>query len=222
MSPSYPPEPWHLRARMDLSTFLVPSAALPAFAWPDGYRPVVVGGRVPVGAAWVTYEPGGVLDYRELLVSVLVRAGARVRPHIVAIWVDSAASCAGGRELWGIPKGMAVFAGADDRPSCTPEGADRAVAAATVTRGRTLPGRPPVSFTVVQRVPLPDGPPLTSPVRTRSRLGTVSVRWEFDPGGTLGFLAGRRPLASTALRDTVMLFGMTPAERARQAISSQV
>lgn len=222
MSPSYPPEPWHLVSRMDLSTFLVPRASLPGPPWPAGHRPVVVGGRAAVGAAWVTYEPGGVLSYRELLVAVLLRDGARVRPHVVSIWVDSAASCAGGRELWGIPKGMATFAGGDAAPSCLPEGADRAVATATVTPGPLLPGRLPVAFPVVQHLPLPDGPALVSPVRTRGRVGTASVRWEFDPGGELGFLAGRRPVVSTALRDITMLFGMTPAERARQASSSQV
>ena len=50
------------------------------------------------------------MSYRELLVAVAGRVGARGAPaHLLAIWVDSPASRDGGRELWGIPKGLATF-----------------------------------------------------------------------------------------------------------------
>jgi hypothetical protein len=104
---SYPEEPWHLAGQMYLSLWLVPERELPPVA--DGTRPVTVAGRGAVGAAWVVYENDSVLRYNELLRAVLVRDGRRPRVCITDIWVDSAASMAGGRELWGIPKEMADF-----------------------------------------------------------------------------------------------------------------
>ena len=140
---TYPPEPWTLVGRMDLSTFLVPTEDLPTATWPDGWRPLALGGRTPVGAAWVDYAPGGAMSYRELLVAVAGRVGARVRPHIVAIWVDSPASRDGGRELWGIPKGLARSTGvAEGAPEMTLEGADRPAASAVLRHGPRLPGTP--------------------------------------------------------------------------------
>jgi len=210
---AYPPEPWTLVGRMDLSTFLVPTEDLPTATWPDDWRPLVLGGRTPVGAAWVDYAPGGAMSYRELLVAVAGRVGARVRPHIVAIWVDSPASRDGGRELWGIPKGLARFTGvAEGTPEMTLEGAGRPAASAVLRHGRRLPGRPRVGFTLAQDL---DGRRCESPVSSRAGLGLLSAQWSFDPDGPLAFLAGRRPVASATLHDFAMLFGMTPADRAR-------
>jgi hypothetical protein len=172
-----------------------------------------VAGRVAVGAVWVDYAPGGHLSYRELLVAALARRGREVMPHVVRIWVDSPASRDGGRELWGIPKGLADFTG-DPTLSCTPEGADRPAARAVVRTGPRLPVRLPVGFTVVQTLA---GAALASPVATRAALGTASAQWDVDPHGDLAFLAGRRPVASFALHDFSMLFGLTPTDRARQA-----
>ncbi|PVZ10185.1 acetoacetate decarboxylase family protein [Actinomycetospora cinnamomea] len=209
---TYPPEPWTLAGRMDLSTFLVPPEELPAATWPDGWRPLVIGGRTPVGAAWVDYAEGGMLSYHELLVAVAGRVGARVRPHVVAIWVDSPASRDGGRELWGIPKDLATFAGlAEGRPAMTLEGADRPAASAVLTRGARLPGRPRVRFTLAQDR---DGARIESPVASRNGLGLLHADWTFDPDGPLRFLAGRRPVLSATLHDFAMLFGMTPHDRA--------
>lgn len=42
---AYPEEPWYL----DVSVFLVPEHKLPAFALPQGRRPLMVGRRVVVG-----------------------------------------------------------------------------------------------------------------------------------------------------------------------------
>src|SRR5690348_15376512 len=97
---------------MHLSLWSLPAVQAPAL--PDGLaavvRPVLVGGRCLVGTAWVVYEPGGVLQYQELLCAVLVRHRGRPRVCIVDIWVDSVASRDGGRELWGIPKDLAELA----------------------------------------------------------------------------------------------------------------
>jgi len=211
---AYPPEPWTLVGRMDLSTFLVPTEDLPTATWPDGWHPLALGGRTPVGAAWVDYAPGGVLNYHELLVAVAGRVGARVRPHIVAIWVDSPASRDGGRELWGIPKDLASFTGlAEGRPTMTPEGTEhsaRPAASAVLRRGPRLPGRPRVGFTLAQDR---HGRCWESPVTSRNGLGLLRADWSFDADGPVGFLAGRRPVLSTTLHDFAMLFGMTPHDR---------
>lgn len=215
MSATYPPEPWTLVGRMDLSTFFVPAADLPRATWPDGWRPLAVAGRVPVDAAWVDYAPGGVLSYRELLVAVAGRVGARLRPHICSIWVDSPASRDGGRALWGIPKGLATFDGFDaGTPAFTVEGAPRPTASAILRRGPRLPGRPRLAFTLAQEL---DGATLHSPVATRTRLGGLSADWTFDPDGALDLLAGRRPVVSMTMHGFAMLFGMTPFDRAQES-----
>ncbi|WP_308431733.1 acetoacetate decarboxylase family protein [Amycolatopsis acidiphila] len=64
-------------------------------------RPVTVLGRAVVATAFVDYLPGGLLPYHELLAAVVVRRGRRLGLTITDIWVDSPASRAGGRELWG-------------------------------------------------------------------------------------------------------------------------
>lgn len=222
---THPPEPWHLTGRMDVSTFLVPAAELPALDAPPGHSLLRLAGRVPVGAAWVDYDTRGVLSYRELLVAVATRQGAALRGHITHIWVDSTASRDGGRGLWGIPKGLAEFdaAAPGDDPAdgvrrCTPHDAAREVATATVRRGRRAPGRAPVGFAVAQHravAGVPGLSALVSPVRTRAALGSASLDWVVDPDGALGFLAGRAPVVSSTLHDFAMMFGMTPDARAR-------
>ena len=216
MSATYPPEPWTLVGRMDLSTFLVPLADLPRDTWPPGWAPLAVAGRVPVGAAWVDYAPGGVLSYRELLVAVAGRVGVRVRPHVCSIWVDSPASRDGGRALWGIPKGLATFDGFEvGAPSITVEGDEaklRPTASATLRRGPRLPGRPRLALTLAQDL---DGATLHSPVSTRTQLGALSADWTIDRDGALGFLAGRRPVVSLTMHRFAMLFGMTASDRER-------
>src|SRR5687768_9930059 len=96
---SYPPEPWQLHGRACVSVWLVRATALP----PLPVRPVTVFGRAVVGTAFVDYRPPG-MAYHEVLAAVLVRRGLRFGVSIPRIWVDSPASLAGGRELWGIPK----------------------------------------------------------------------------------------------------------------------
>ena len=207
----YPPEPWTLVGRMDLSTFVVPTDTLPTATWPDGWSPLALAGRTPVGAAWVDYAPGGVMSYRELLVAVAGRVGSRVRPHIVGIWVDSPASRNGGRELWGIPKGLASFTGVDEgAPVMTLDGAGRPAASARLRRGPRLPGRPRVGFTLAQDL---HGRLWESPVTTRAALGALTADWRFDHEGPLQFLAGKRPVVSVTLHEFAMSFGMTPADR---------
>ncbi|MGW4115932.1 acetoacetate decarboxylase family protein [Actinosynnema sp. NPDC004786] len=100
----YPPEPWRLNGRGCVAVWLVRATELP----PLPARPVTLVGRAVVGTAFVDYRPPG-MAYHEVLAAVLVRRGPRVGVSITHIWVDSEASRAGGRELWGIPKERAAF-----------------------------------------------------------------------------------------------------------------
>jgi hypothetical protein len=56
------------------------------------------------------YGPGSTLAYHELVVfSAVARAGALVGLDVAYIAVDSDASVAGGRQIWGLPKRVADF-----------------------------------------------------------------------------------------------------------------
>jgi hypothetical protein len=219
---SYPAEPWHLRGQLHLSVWSVPLARLPRL--PDGFaaavRPVTVGGRGLVGAAWVEYEPGGVLRYRELLSAVLVRDGARLRVSVTDIWVDSEISRDGGRELWGIPKQLADLdfepdagggpAGAADRLTAQARTAAGVIAQATISAGPRYPGRWPARLSVVQELA---GRVKVTPVRGRAGLQHAKAIWSVPPSGPLAYLSGRRPLLTVTLRDFRLVFGRSPAPR---------
>jgi hypothetical protein len=205
----YPSEPWDLRGQLYLSVFAVPRAALRPLPGALGatVRPLAVGGRAIVGAAWVRYEPGGVLQYRELLAAVLVREGRRPRVSITEIWVDSVASRDGGRELWGIPKDLAdleVRTGPDGRTEGSAGLSGAPVATASFAAGLPLPGRWPTPMSVVQ---LLDGAVKRTAVRGRAGLRLGGAAWRADPDGPLGYLAGRRPLLSVTLADFRLRFG---------------
>jgi hypothetical protein len=197
----YPPEPWDLRGQLHASAFLVPLSAVPVDL-PPGCSPIRLGRFGIVGTAWVSYQPGGVLSYRELMATLLVRRGRKVMPTIVRIWVDSEASRDGGRALWGIPKELATFEFAGYGYRAHDE--NGAIASGTVRPRRGLPGRLPVAFSIVQWL---GGAAKISPVRSRAGVAVASVTFDADPSGPLGFLAGRRPIASFSMRDFRMSFG---------------
>lgn len=200
----YPPPPWHLVGRMSVSMWAPPADAVPALpaALRPAIRPVRCAGRAFVGVAWVDYQPGGDLSYRELLCAVLVRDGWRPRVTITHIWVDSVDSRDGGRALWGIPKDLATL-----RISDTGAAAD-GIASARLRPGVRWPARWPVRFRVVQDR---DGRALTTPVRATARIGVGRRdRWSFAPDGPLAFLAGRTPTLSIRLDAFRMRFGEPP------------
>ena len=189
----YPRAPWHLRGSLYLSVFALPARHLPAL--PAALRPLTVAGRALVGAAWVRYEPGGTLHYRELLTAVLLRD---LRVSIIDIWVDSEASRSGGRALWAIPKDLATLA--INPPAATAAG----IATAAIGPGRRLPGRWPTPMSLRQA----RGDKLVdTPVRGRTALRHARIAWTPAPGGRLAYLAGRRPLLSLVLDDFRLQFG---------------
>ncbi|MEV6342636.1 acetoacetate decarboxylase family protein [Actinoplanes sp. NPDC051851] len=206
----YPPEPWHLRGQMYLSIFLIPVRSLPPLPEVLGaaVRPLSFGGRAAVGAAWVNYEPGGVLHYRELLSAVLVHERGRPRVSITDIWVDSVASMEGGRRLWGIPKELADLRVDTDGDlvdaSASVPGGGAAIGSSLLRLKRRLPGRLPLGFTVAQAL---GGQVKRTPVRGRSGWRTLTAAWRPDPEGPLAYLAGRRPVLSLAITDFWLTFG---------------
>ncbi|MGH4025064.1 MAG: acetoacetate decarboxylase family protein [Pseudonocardiaceae bacterium] len=197
----YPPEPWELRGQLHLTVWRVPSASVPLLS--PGLAPVRLRGAVPVATAWVIYEPGGVLSYRELLVAVLARRGGKPLVTITDIWVDNVASLRGGRELWGIPKQWASFR--VDGNSCDAVDADGELIARSAVRPiGALPRRWRGGYTVAQQRA---DDLLLIPVRWVASVRLIRISWEFAPGGPLGWLADARPAFSTSFRDFILRFG---------------
>lgn len=196
---SYPPEPWDLHGHAYIGAWLVPRDRLPAPHSP-ATRPITVFGRGIVGAAFFVYEVPSPLTYNELMATVLVREGWRLRVSITHIWVDSEASRDGGRELWGIPKELAEFEIAP-RHSYTARG----IGSLAVRRARPMPWRLSVVFRIAQQRA---GALLVSPVRGRLRPGRVRGRWTFAEDGPLDFLGGRSPLLTIAARPFHLFFGL--------------
>ncbi|WP_244214947.1 acetoacetate decarboxylase family protein [Amycolatopsis thermalba] len=171
----YPPEPWDLRGHLHVSAWAVPVRELPEL--PPGVRPLVVAGRALVLAAWVDYRPPGVLSYRELMVTVVVRGGLTVTiPHIP---VGSPASLAGGRALWHIPKELAEFT-LTDGPEFTAEARVGGDAAA----GEAPAGGDPVARPEGSA----EGPAGGDPVARPESAGAARAGAEGPAGGDL--LAG--------------------------------
>lgn len=198
---AYPPEPWDLRGQLHLTLWRVPVAQVPALR--TGLEPVRLGGTALVGTAWVIYEPGGVLSYRELLAGVLAHQQGRPMVTLTDVWVDSAASLRGGRELWGIPKQSASFP--IDGDTCAAVQAGGAtIARAAVRPVGALPWRWRGGYTVAQSRA---GQLLLIPVRCTARVRLIRLRWQFAPGGPLAWLSGARPVCSVSLRDFTLRFG---------------
>ncbi|MFR9728161.1 acetoacetate decarboxylase family protein [Saccharopolyspora sp. MS10] len=202
---SYPPEPWRLRGSLHLTLWRIPEGDLPAT--PVRTPPLLVGGSGFVGTAWVVYGPGSVLEYEELLAAVLVRDRRSPRAHISHIWVNSAPSQRGGRELWGIPKERAEFqvrSDTGDTRTARAAGFGAAgIAAAGFARTARLPGSAPFAFRIAQDL---NGFQQTG-VRGASPVSWCASDWRFDPDGPLGWLGGRRPVASLAMAGFDMNFG---------------
>lgn len=207
---SYPPEPWYLGGDAVVSAFAVPRDALPARSLdviPHSARLVTIGGKAVVVAAFLHYTEGGVLQYEELLTAYAVISRHGVGVTIPQIWVTSANSRTGGRELWGIPKCLGEFSrevsGRVIHTSMALDGTDVATVDARLGR-RLLPG--------TRQIPLPtaqilDGATTFSTNRLLARVRVARTEWTFDPGGPLGYLAGRTPLLSLGATDAAVLFG---------------
>lgn len=195
---AYPPEPWDLHGHAYIGAWLVPRGALPAPHSP-ATKPVTILGRGIVGAAFFVYEEPSPLTYDEIMATVLVREGWRLRVSITHIWVDSPASRDGGRDLWAIPKELADFHVVPHASYVV-----RGIGSLTLRRVRRLPWQLPASFRIAQDR---DGSVLVSPVGGRLRLAVAGAGWSFAADGPLGFLHGRKPFVTLAARPFRLLFG---------------
>ncbi len=103
---AYPPPPWRLAGECWWGLFRA-DRPLPL---PDGLRPLLGTRRLLL--ALVRYRAGA-LCYDELVVGALALRGLTPGLWVHGIWVDSAASLAGGRAIWGLPKQLASFRWSD-------------------------------------------------------------------------------------------------------------
>jgi len=199
---TYPPEPWDLKGLGYVSLWLVPERVLPAL--PSGVRPVSLFGKVVVAVGFVDYQPGGLLPYHEFLVAPMVRRGATVGLSITDIWVDSPASKAGGRELWGIPKDLADFE-MKHEPAFhgTAQVGGEVVAEARVKPGRAGLRLPiPLRGTIWQTL---NAALARTPLRATGRVQLARGNWRVD--GPLGWLRPYRPFLTVAAVDFGLRFG---------------
>lgn len=182
-----PPPPWHSRIDAVLwwhratphSRELVPAAL--------GGRalPVTVGGLI-------SYREGPVGPYGEVFGVVAAARGARAAGHVPFMAVDSAASMAGGRGNWALPKELASFEGDPGTPGrVAAHGDGWALEAVARARPRALPARVAAPCAQVW----PGGALRTFPITVRGRGRLGSVELTHAPGSPLErwLLAGRHP-----------------------------
>lgn len=200
MDVSYPDQPWDLHGDAAAGVFLVPLHDLPSSP-PPGFRPVRILGRAVVMTAFFRYREPSPLTYGEIMATVLVRRGLRLRVFIPQIWVDSPASLAGGRDLWAIPKDLAEFHG-------DPTTSMEAVGIGSLDVGRTVsvPGWVPAGFRTAQTR---GARAVVTPVSGRVRVGLGRGRWRFE--GPLSWLSGRRSLLTLAVHRFRLRFGQDAA-----------
>ena len=206
MSAEYPPEPWDLTGSGLISVWRVPVDAVPTL--PAGARALTLRGQALATTMLVRYDERGAMAYRELLAGVLVRHGRGVALSITDIWVDSEASMAGGRALWGVPKQLAAFD--PDAPGGAATGSAH-TGTGTVATGHLLARRGPAV-----RLPFPlrarivqtrEGRTLASPIRAGGRLRLARAEWSFDAAGPLAWLRAGRMVTSVQAEEFAMRFG---------------
>ncbi|HEX5860349.1 MAG TPA: acetoacetate decarboxylase family protein [Nocardioides sp.] len=194
----YPEPPWVMQGQLWLSLFRVRGVE----GRPDGVY----------GAAFVSYEPGSALTYSELLVARTV-AEPRRAVTISDIWVDSPESVEGGRELWAIPKGLCEFSvethgrGPLAAVELSASIAGSPVAKASFSDASRFAPRVPFRGATWQPPLDGAGEDKTATLHGSARTLPCRGRWEFALDGPLGWLAGRRSLASFRMSDFRMTFG---------------
>jgi hypothetical protein len=201
----YPPAPWLLQGQANFHVLAVRSGSLPPV--PAGFTPLRIGGFGLVVVGWVDYQGGSILRYRELLAAVAGRWAGGVSATVTDMWVDSPASRAGGRALWGYPKQLASFELAIN-PSGTARASDpdgTELARGTFTALVTSPVGITVRGGTVQRL---DGrlSAVRASFRSRPALGRGSI-WA-PPESPLAFVNDARTLLRLGLRDFEFTFGV--------------
>jgi acetoacetate decarboxylase len=196
---TYPPAPWNMHGQLWLSLFRVREGD-------HRDRPAGV-----YGAALVSYERPSPLTYSELLVARQVEK----KVTISDIWVDSADSRDGGRELWAIPKDLCDFRFENtgrrlQRTSWTASLSGRPIARARFSDVSHLTLRTPFKGATRQERPADDdraGEEVLASLKGSAKVLPCRGSWEFNDAGPLAWLAGKRPLASFRMADFRLAFG---------------
>ena len=203
---TYPPAPWRMHGQLWVSLFRVRRGDHPERE-PGVY-----------GVALVKYEEPSPLTYGELLVAHVVETGGSPAKavSITDIWVDSPASVAGGRELWAIPKDLCGFTHRSDRHTLTTRTTwtaalgDQPIATASFSDMSRLAPRLGFKGATWQQRTAPDaraGQEVSARLTGSSKSLPCRSHWSFDPAGPLGWLHGKRSLASFRQADFEMSFG---------------
>jgi hypothetical protein len=179
-SPSeIPSAPW--RSSVDAVLWLHPAARtaralLPPQLAARAGMPVTIGGLV-------AYRDGPVGPYREIFGAPIMLRGAPMLSHIPFMAVDSAASVAGGRGNWALPKELADFDGDPGRPgTLTARGDGWELRIRTTARRRQLP----MAMTMRGAQVWADGQVRTFSVRMRGRARLARVEVEHLVASPLG------------------------------------
>lgn len=192
---TYPAAPWNMTGQLWLSLFKVR----------EGDHPDREAGIY--GVALVKYEEPSPLTYGEILVARPLDG----QVNITDIWVDSIQSVHGGRDLWAIPKDLCEFT----YETSTSRGLSRTawtasldgvpiVSARFTDISKAVPRLPFKGKTWQQRA---DGEEVTAALVGSSKAAPCRSHWEFNPDGALGWLAGKRSIASFRQADFQMSFG---------------
>lgn len=205
MASTYPPSPWTLKPTAYVSLWRIPAkhwSIAQANGLGAGLRALTLFGSLFACSGFVQYGPGGDLQYRELFLAVLARAGRHIGASLPLIWVDCDASLEGGRELWAIPKQLGslhsehrtLSAGADGLP----------IASMSFELGRHLFRRFSIRTTVLQ----PRGSALVrTPLHVSAEVEHIRAQWYIPENSPLSVLQGRVPLISLRLSHGCLRFG---------------
>jgi acetoacetate decarboxylase len=196
----FPSPPWRLTAQAWVSVFWLRDTG--RLDRPSG----------PYVAAFVDYGTGGVLAYHELLVARLLGVGRSPRVRVTDIWVDSAESMAGGRALWALPKRLADLPLQQTPPGIAAHTSFAGVAEGQRLAAATFTGLPGaavlrVPFAVTTSQVRDDGSTVVASAAGSARPVPCRASWDVPEVGPLGFLHGRRPVLSLAVREIRLRFG---------------
>ena len=179
--PKYPPAPWRLTGSAVVSVQL---ARARTARIPPELKVLRVWPGMTVGGIYLArYGPGSTLEYGELIVfSAVVRAGGRVGGWVSHIYVDSAESMAGGREIWGLPKELAEFEWGSETVTVR-QGETTLLRTVSQEKARGLTiGGPLAAFGIK------DGVILHFSARCRARIRRLRARWTIPPESPLAGL----------------------------------
>ncbi len=198
---SYPPSPWSLNATAYVSLWRVPAKDW-LITLGTGICELRLFGSVILCSGFVEYEPGGDLQYRELFLAVLARAGMRWGANVPLIWVDSIASLDGGRELWAIPKQLATVHVENRTLRAAANGYP--IASMSFEPGRRLLRRVPIRATVMQAR---GSELICTRIHVSAGIERIRAQWYIPQDSPLSVLQDRVPIMSLRLSQARLRFG---------------